>query len=55
MKMAKEYDLRTNKIVLAGKLRKLKRLHEEMKSITEEISAVNELIAKQEKEAGGKK
>lgn len=55
MKMAGEYDLRTNKIVLAGKLRKLKRLHEERKTITEEISALNELIAKQEKGAEDKK
>jgi len=52
--MAREYDLRTNRIVLSGKLRKLKRLQKEVRTITEEISAVNELIGKQER-AGGEK
>jgi len=48
--MVGEYDLRTNKIVLSGKLRKLERLQREIIKVTEEISAVNELIGKQEKE-----
>ena len=47
--MAEEYDLRTNKIVLAGKLRKLERLQEEIKAVREEISALNKIIANQEK------
>jgi len=53
--MAEEYDLRTNKIVLAGKLRKLRRLNKEIKTITEEISAVSGIITKQEKEVEAEK
>jgi len=47
--MAEEYDLRTNKIVLAGKIRKRGRLESELRDINEEISTLNKIIANQEK------
>ncbi len=48
--MSEEYDLRTNRIVLAGKLRKSKRLQEEVREVTEEISELNSIIREQKKE-----
>jgi len=52
--MAGEYDLRTNKIVLSGKIRKRDRLESELRDIDEEISALNKSIANQVKEVEGK-
>jgi len=52
--MVAVYDLRTNKIVLAGKMRKKVRLEKELQVINEEIGNVKEIIAKQEKEAEAK-
>ena len=49
--MSEEYDLRTNRIVLAGKLRKLKRLQEEVRAVAKETSELNYIIGQQEQEA----
>ena len=48
--MVGEYDLRTNKIVLSGKIRKRGRLESELRNIDEEISALKKIIVRQEKE-----